>query len=471
MEQLVAGRYALLREVGRGGMGAVWLAHDELLNREVALKRLAARDGLGETEERVRREARVSAMLNHSGVVTVYDLADAGDEIWLVMEYVDSVTLSGLVRDVGPLSPDHSAALIAQAADALAVAHEAGIVHRDVKPGNMLVTRDGHLKLGDFGIARTGSDASLTATGLVTGSPGYLAPEVAAGSSATAASDVWSLGASIFHTLTGKPPFDTSDNLMGALYRLVHEEPPRTDRAGWLEPALRGTMERDPQQRWSAQQVHAFLKDGPDAHPPQGRSAMLPPVPSAEGPETAAHSPQPSGDVPTQQTQVIRTNGRNSRGTTLIALVAVVLVAALGIGAWLVLRGGDDDNSSEGVGEETSATTPPGQSTTPPAIATPDAADMEQFVADYLSTVTSDTKAGFDLLTPEYQQESNGLKGYRSWWRQVRSADLLQVDAQAEELSVSYRVRYDMKQGPDRVENITLDLAFDDGEYRIAGTR
>ncbi|WP_110205219.1 serine/threonine-protein kinase [Nocardioides daejeonensis] len=452
MQQQVAGRYTLLREVGRGGMGAVWLARDEVLGREVALKRLAHREGLGATEERVQREARVSAMLNHAGVVAVFDLADDGDDLWLVMEYVDSVDLSTLVRREGPLSPDQTAPLMAQAAAALAAAHAAGIVHRDVKPGNMLVTRERQVKLGDFGIARTGADASLTATGLVTGSPGYLAPEVAAGGGATAASDVWSLGASIFHTLTGHPPYDTSGNLMGALYRLVHEEPPRTDRAGWLDPVLRGTMERDPQQRWSARDVQVFLAGGP------GAAAAVPTRPAPPPrPQIAAAQEAPAAE----QTQVFAPRRR----TPLLAAVAVLLLAVLGVGGWLVLR----DESSDPPATTAEPTDQASSTETTEPAPTPTRAEMEAFITDYLALVVDDPDAAFEHLTPAFQQTSGGLESYHGWWDTVRAAQLQQVNADPDRLTVTYRVHYKMKKGPDRVDDVTVDLAYEDGTYLING--
>ena len=199
----IAGRYTVDREVGRGGMGAVWLATDKVLGRQVALKRLGGMaPGVGTPDfERAEREARLAARLNHPHVVAVFDLVDEGSEHWLVMEYVEGRTLAELVRQDGALTPDEAAPLLRQAADALAAAHESGIVHRDVKPSNILVTAEGQVKLSDFGIARAEADASLTQTGLVTGSPGYLAPEVASGQMATAAADVWSLGATAFHAL------------------------------------------------------------------------------------------------------------------------------------------------------------------------------------------------------------------------------------------------------------------------------
>jgi len=263
---VIAGRYTLEREVGRGGMGAVWLGVDQVLGRQVALKRVGMAPGMGTPDlARAEREARLAARLNHPHVVAVYDLVVEGDEQWLVMEYVEGSTLAELVQRDGAMTPDQAAALIGQAADALAAAHAAGIVHRDVKPSNILVGPDGQVKLSDFGIARAEADASLTQTGLVTGSPAYLSPEVASGEQATDASDVWSLGATLFHALAGHPPYEVGDNVLGALYRIVHEEPPRLPDAGWLSPLLLATMSREPRERWSMARVRDVLAAGPSA--------------------------------------------------------------------------------------------------------------------------------------------------------------------------------------------------------------
>src|SRR6476469_5614615 len=259
-------------------MGAVWLARDEVLGRAVAMKRIGMMPGGSSPDlERAEREARLAARLNHPHVVAVFDLVDDDGQQWLVMEYVDGTTLAELVRRDGALTPDRASFLIGQAADALAAAHAAGIVHRDVKPSNMLVTPHGQVKLSDFGIARAEADASLTQTGLVTGSPAYLAPEVASGQMATAAADVWSLGATAYHALAGTPPYEVGDNLMGALYRIVHEEPPRLAQPGWLAPMLEHTMTRDPAARWPMAQVRDFLAGGPsatDTLPRQDRAAL-----------------------------------------------------------------------------------------------------------------------------------------------------------------------------------------------------
>ncbi|HEY0952797.1 serine/threonine-protein kinase, partial [Nocardioides sp.] len=276
---MIAGRYTLEREVGRGGMGAVWLGVDQVLGRQVALKRVGMAPGVATPDlARAEREARLAARLNHPHVVAVYDLVLEGDEQWLVMEYVEGSTLAELVRRDGAMTPDQAAAVLGQAADALAAAHAAGIVHRDVKPSNILVGPDGQVKLSDFGIARAEADATLTQTGLVTGSPAYLSPEVASGEQATDASDVWSLGATLFHALAGHPPYEVGDNVLGALYRIVHEEPPRLPDAGWLSPLLLATMSRDPRDRWSMARVRDVLAAGSSAPLPAGAPGE-PPAP------------------------------------------------------------------------------------------------------------------------------------------------------------------------------------------------
>ncbi len=267
---MIGGRYSLDREIGRGGMGSVWLGRDEVLGRLVAIKRIGPMIG-GSSPDLVRaeREARIAARVNHPHVVAVFDLVHEGDQKWLVMEYVEGMTLAEHIRARGRLSPAEAAPLLAQAAEALSAAHEAGVVHRDVKPSNILVTPDGVVKLSDFGIARAEADASLTATGLVTGSPAYIAPEVASGRLATGASDVWSLGATAYHAVSGRPPYDVGDNVLGALYRIVHEEPPRLEDGGWLEPFVAAAMTRDPALRWSMGEVSSFLRaGGTDPGPP-----------------------------------------------------------------------------------------------------------------------------------------------------------------------------------------------------------
>ena len=256
---MIAGRYRLERQIGRGGSGTVHLALDEVLGRQVAIKRIGLIPGSDSAElERAEREARLAAALNHPHVVSVFDLVDEEDVRWLVMEYVDGQTLSERVRTSGALDATEAATLLAQTADALVEAHDHGIVHRDVKPSNIMIA-GGAAKLNDFGIARSEDDHSLTQTGLVTGSPAYLAPEVASGSSATPASDVWSLGATLYHAVTGKPPYDVGDNLIGALYKIVHEDPPRLPDDHPMAGLLTVMMNRDVEARWTMPRVRDEL--------------------------------------------------------------------------------------------------------------------------------------------------------------------------------------------------------------------
>lgn len=469
MTHVVAQRYRLEREIGRGGMGAVWLGHDELLDRQVALKQVGLLPGSDRADvERVRREARVSAMLNHPNVVGVYDLVADEHRHWLVMEYVDSETLADLIRREGALEPDRLAPILAQVAAALAAAHDAGIVHRDVKPSNILIGRDGVVKLGDFGIARTSADPTLTQTGLVTGSPGYMAPEVASGKAAGPASDVWSLGATVYHALVGRPPYDTGENLMGALWKLVHEEPPRTPGAGWLDPLLRATMHRDPSGRWTARQVVAFLESDPEASGatselPQRGAATSPTVAAAMTAIAPATPAMPASAPPAPPSEPTVVLGVPSRRWPFVVAVAL-LVAAIALGGWLLDRGGaGDPPASAGSTPTTSAPTEPTARAT--------AEGMEAFVRDYLATVARDPAMAWTQLTRAFQQRSGEYDDYIGWWGGLERATVHAIEADPDDLTVSYDVRYTWAEGQDagklKRDRTTLELVFQDGDYLI----
>ena len=449
---MIAGRYTLDREIGRGGMGAVWLGRDDVLGREVALKRIGFMPDGGRPDlERAEREARLAARLNHPHVVAVYDLVVADDQQWLVMEYIAGMTLAQLVQRDGPLSPDAVAPLLWQAADALAAAHGAGIVHRDVKPSNILVTPDGQVKLSDFGIARAEADASLTQTGLVTGSPAYLAPEVASGATATDASDVWSLGATLFHALAGAPPYDVGDNLMGALYRIVHEDPPRTTAAGRLAPLLERTMTRDPAERWSMAEVRDFLAPGA----------------TSPGPVDTVESPI-QVPVPEDGTRVLAPVRRRPSPTTLV-LVAGAVVAAVLIGVALLTGGNGRDAATDAAPPAGSTSAEPSESGTTGAADRPTVEGITSFITTYLATAPSDPEAGFAMLTPAFQRASNGIDGYSGFWDSISSAEPLSVSARPGDLAVDYTVRYTREDGQRVQDAVTLQLTLVDGTYLIAG--
>jgi serine/threonine protein kinase len=465
--KVIADRYDLVREVGRGGMGAVWLGRDTVLGRDVALKRVGLMPGAASPDlQRAEREARLAARLNHPHVVAVFDLIEDGDDTWLVMEYVEGVTLSALVKRDGALTPDEAAPLVRQAADALAAAHAAGIVHRDVKPSNMLLTRDGKVKLTDFGIARAEADASLTQTGLVTGSPAYLAPEVASGATATEASDVWSLGATLYHLLTGRPPYDVKDNLMGALYKIVHEEPPRLPDAGWLAPLLERTMTRRPADRWNMARVRDFLDREPGvAINPEPLTATDP-----DGTRILQSTPAEPMAVPpivvdeTVARPAVRSR-RGSRGPW-VAAAAVLLAAAVIAGAILV---GTRD------GSKPSANPPPepGRSSasdpSSPSSTADRAAAMRTFITKYLSTVTSDQRASWAMLTTGFQQESGNFGKYQQFWRDFSSATPRDITPDPASLSVSYDVDYVKTDGTSSTDHVTLQLVRDGTSFLLNG--
>ena len=249
--QRIAGRYLVLRAIGRGGMGVVWLCRDEVLGREVAVKQIGGLPGEPEVETaRAMREARSAAALNHPNVVSVYDVVDHDGRPWLVMEYVDGPTLAEILSDEGRLPPLRVADIGARIASALARAHERGIVHRDVKPGNVLLDRGGRPKISDFGIARGHGDDQLTQTGFFTGTPGYLSPELARGGDPDPKTDVWALGATLYAAVEGQAPYEPRSNPL-ALLRDIASEPPRPmQHAGGLAPAIAAMMDQDPARRW-----------------------------------------------------------------------------------------------------------------------------------------------------------------------------------------------------------------------------
>ena len=257
----IAGRYRVLREVGRGGMGAVWLCRDERLGRQVAVKQVGHVTGEAPDVARAMREARSSAPLNHPHVVAIYDAIDEGDHIWLVMEYVDGRTLAQILAEDGPVPPERAAEIGAQVADGLAAAHARGTIHRDIKPSNILIGPDGRAKISDFGISRTAGDETLTQTGMVSGTPSYLSPEIARGEDPSPASDVWALGATLFAAVEGRPPYSSQPNPLATLANIVGQPPPRPERAGVLTEPISRMMDPDPQSRWAvADAAHALRR-------------------------------------------------------------------------------------------------------------------------------------------------------------------------------------------------------------------
>ncbi len=267
--RLIANRYRLLSPLGSGGMGTVWRAEDVVLGREVAVKEVTFPHGLSDEDrevlrERTRREARAAARLDHPSAVTVFDVVEEGDAPYLVMELVEARTLSQVVRSDGPLSPQRTAQVGLALLGALETAHAQGIVHRDVKPGNVLLCPDegsspGRVVLTDFGIASSPGDSSITSTGLLLGSPSYIAPERARGLPPGPASDLWSLGATLFTAVEGRPPYDGGEPLLTVTAVVTGEHAPFVA-AGPLARVIEGLLTREPEHRLDVGGARAALR-------------------------------------------------------------------------------------------------------------------------------------------------------------------------------------------------------------------
>ncbi|MGW1062428.1 serine/threonine-protein kinase [Micromonospora rubida] len=282
MQQVViAGRYRLLDIVGRGGMGRVWRARDDVLHRDVAVKQVVPPAWLSDDERdelrlRTLREGRTAARLNHPNVVRVYDVVPVGDDPWLIMEYVPSRSLQNVLDTSGPVSPGQAAAIGLALLAALRAAHRAGVLHRDVKPANVLIAYDGRVMLTDFGLAVfDGGDGVMTRPGLVLGSPQFVAPERAAEGRSSVEADLWSLGATLHASVEGRSPYARS-TAMATLSALATRPPDPAPHAGPLRPVLAGLLRRDPRDRTDHDETQRRL-----ASASTGDGEPCPPAPAA----------------------------------------------------------------------------------------------------------------------------------------------------------------------------------------------
>jgi eukaryotic-like serine/threonine-protein kinase len=284
---LLAGRYRLRDVIGRGGMGIVWRATDQYLDRDVAIKEAVRTPGLDDREweaarTRSLREARTAARLNHESIVGVYDVIEQDDRPWIVLQLVPFPSLADVIRDNGPLPPADAAYVGLQIVSALRAAHSADVMHRDVKPSNVLLGPDGRVVLTDFGLAVIDTGAGMTVTGQIVGSPAYMAPERAHGERATPAADLWSLGATLYAAVEGRAAFERG-SAMAVLTAVVTEDPDPPVRAGLLWPVISGLMRKDPWARLDAGQAEVMLREvsrgvAPDTTKPYGATdvAMAP---------------------------------------------------------------------------------------------------------------------------------------------------------------------------------------------------
>ncbi|MEU9577963.1 serine/threonine-protein kinase [Streptomyces chilikensis] len=291
-QRLVSGRYRLLSPLGSGGMGTVWRARDEVLRREVAVKEVRAPAGLPDDEvermyARLEREAWAAARISHRSVVTVYDVVTDAGRPWIVMELVRGLSLSDVLEAEGALSPARAAAIGADVLAALRAAHRVGVLHRDVKPANVLISNDGRVVLTDFGIATLAGDTALTRTGEVIGSPEYLAPERALGRPSGPEADLWSLGVLLYAAVEGSSPFRLDTPL--STLRAVVDEPQAPPRwAGPLAGVIDGLLRKDPAERITGEEAERQLRLV---------AAGGAPGPAASAGATAATVPLPPGDA------------------------------------------------------------------------------------------------------------------------------------------------------------------------------
>ncbi|GAA4240663.1 hypothetical protein GCM10022254_66250 [Actinomadura meridiana] len=345
MVQLIAARYELVEVLGRGGMGAVWRARDRTLGREVAVKEVSLPQGLDDaqverTYARTFREARSAARLDHPGIVTVHDVVEEGGRPWIVMQLVRAESLDKLIAREGPLPPARVAAIGADLLDALRAAHAAGVVHRDVKPGNVLLP-PGRAVLTDFGIATVAGDETLTQAGAIVGSPAYLAPEQARHQKATPASDLWSLGATLYAAVEGRPPYRRPD-VWGVMAAVLSDDPDPLRLAGPLTPVLHGLLHKDPERRMSPDDAGRLLRQvAMDASVAAPHNLTLPPPVAPPTVPSAFPPPPPPATSRRVPWQLIVPGG-----VFTVALVAAVVAVVM------FINSGDDDG--EGAGTTTS---------------------------------------------------------------------------------------------------------------------
>ncbi|UCM89925.1 serine/threonine protein kinase [Streptomyces marincola] len=376
--RLLNGRYRLGSVVGRGGMGTVWHATDEVLGRAVAVKELRLPPGVDDAERkrmitRTLREAKAIATIRSRGVVTIYDVVDEGSRPWIVMELIEGRSLADIIKNDGPMSPRRAAGIGLAVLDVLRAAHAAGILHRDVKPSNVLIANeDNRVVLTDFGIAKVEGDPSITSTGMLVGAPSYISPERARGRPPGPPADMWSLGGLLYCCVEGRPPYDEG-GAIATLAAVMHDPVPEPRSAGPLTEVINRLLDKSPEQRLDEPGARRMLTEAraaaedstlvvgapseaaptPVAPPPAVASPAKGAAAAASGaaarPAAGPAGGEPTGPVP------VRAGGEDRRRRVLIAAgVGVVLLALIGVLLATTLGGDEGENSGAG-GQDTTA--------------------------------------------------------------------------------------------------------------------
>ncbi|MFF4403477.1 serine/threonine-protein kinase [Streptomyces sp. NPDC001262] len=376
---LLAGRYRLVARLGSGGMGVVWRAFDEVLDREVAVKEVRAPDVLREEDVRIlyarlKQEARAAARIAHPNVITVHDVVEQQGRPWIVMELVRGQSLADVLEHEGVLDPKEAARVGAAVLRALQAAHAAGVLHRDVKPANVLLEDTGRVVLTDFGIALVEGAGTLTRTGDLIGSPDYLSPERALGQRPGIPSDLWSLGTTLYAAVEGVSPFRRTSPLL-TLHAVVQDELPPPRRAGALTPVLEGLLVKDPLARAGSAEVLRLLDAvaaGTVTRVPAAPSGYVPTVaagtapvlmapPDSSAPSLPSVAMAPSAPPPAPPpTPVPSPEPERPRRTWLFAAVLALLLLGGGTAAAVIASNGSGGTPG-GTGSTPSApvTSPP----------------------------------------------------------------------------------------------------------------
>ncbi|ANY05591.1 serine/threonine-protein kinase [Pseudonocardia sp. HH130630-07] len=441
----IGNRYRLDERIGAGAMGAVWRGTDELLNRTVAVKELLAAalpsaDQLEESRQRILREGRIGARLQHAHVISMFDVVVHDDRPWLVMEYLPSRSLAAVLAEKGPIPPREAAAIGRQVADGLAAAHTAGVVHRDVKPGNVLIAEDGRAKITDFGVSRAVDDVQLTRTGVIAGTPAFLAPEVARGQEPTAASDIFALGALLYAAVEGEPPFGLDDNAYALLHKVATGAITPPSDAGPLTALLMRLLSNEPADRPSAAQAREALgriaagQSVKGLATPSTATAVMDThdaVEPAAGPGGGTVVDAPAVPAP----QVIPGGGDGARsgggGRRRLPAVLAAVAALLVIGGGVAYGVLSNQGQQSPVAAPTSEQAPPPAPTTAPAPTTSGSAtptpgsggvqDPVSFVQNYYRMLPENIDGAFALLSPQAQAQSRGIEEYRNFYSGLRT--------------------------------------------------
>ena len=410
-DRLVGGRYRLGELLGSGAMGMVWSGRDERLGRAVVVKELALARGLPAAElaqarDRALREGRIAARLQHPNAVGVYDIVDDDGAVALILEHVAARNLAVVLAERGPLPPVEAARVGAQVASALAAAHEAGIVHRDVKPGNILVTDEDTVKLTDFGIARASGDITITEADALVGTPAFMSPEAARGEETTAASDVYSLGATLYAVVEGRSPVPSAASPVAVLQAIANGEILPAQRAGELGALLAHMLHADPAQRPPMHQVRDQLQAVADRVPIPAKAT------GPQRPAAGVSAPTLVGaPIPAELAAVPGPEGVSARWLTgrrrpvVLTVGAFIGVILLGLAIADVLGG--FGGSGSGVGGQVGSSTE----------SDPDPARQQRVVADYYALLPDRKEQAWQLLSPDLR--ALGIPRLEATWNEV----------------------------------------------------